>query len=129
MSWRLAKGLAKLRDQVNAKYPNRSRASDGTIGDKAHSRRASDHNPSGGVVHAIDITHDPAHGFDAHAMAERVRLSRDSRLNYIISNRRIASAAHGWTWRPYKGNPHSKHVHYSIKHGAAFADNTKTWSI
>lgn len=34
MAWRLAKSLVTLREQVNALSPNRSRVSDGTIGDK-----------------------------------------------------------------------------------------------
>jgi len=42
MSWRLARSLEPLRNEVNAAAPNRSKASDGTIGDTAHSSRASD---------------------------------------------------------------------------------------
>ena len=34
MAWRLAKSLEKLRSQVNAKHPKRSKASDGAIGDE-----------------------------------------------------------------------------------------------
>jgi hypothetical protein len=129
MVWRLARGLEKLRSQVNAKYPNRSRASDGTVGDRAHAARASDHNPFRGVVHALDLTDDPGKGFNAHALAERLRLSKDPRIKYIISNRRIASAKAGWAWRPYRGsNPHSKHIHVSINY-APHADSEKEWSI
>lgn len=129
MSWRLARGLERLRQQVNAKHPNRSRASDGTIADRAHSLRVSDHNASHGVVHALDLTHDPARGFDVHALAEKIRQSRDPRISYIISNRRIASAKANWAWRPYRqSNPHTKHAHFSIKR-APFADQTKDWPI
>ena len=65
-SWRLAKSLDVLRNQVNAQAPTRSKACDGTIGDQAHSSRASDHNPNAkGVVQAQDFTHDPAGGFDS----------------------------------------------------------------
>ena len=35
-SWRAAKSLLKLRDQVNARFPGRKKDSDGTIGDAAH---------------------------------------------------------------------------------------------
>jgi hypothetical protein len=67
MAWRPAKSLIQLRDQINQIAPNRSKASDGTIGDAAHASRASDHNPwvregDAGVVTAIDITHDPDDG-------------------------------------------------------------------
>jgi hypothetical protein len=129
MSWRLARGLDKLRSQVNAKWPNRSRTSDGTIGDRRHQASASDHNPVGGIVHALDLTHSPAKGYDAHAHADRIRQSKDARIKYLISNRRIASAQNNWAWRPYRGsNPHSGHVHYSI-HRNPNADNTREWKI
>ena len=130
MSWRLARGLDKLRSQVNAKHPNRSKASDGTIGDAAHSSRASDHNPRSGIVHALDLTHDPGKGFDSYAFAERLRVNKDPRISYVISNSRIFSSTNTpWTWRKYTGsNPHSKHVHVSIRSNP-HADNTKDWAI
>lgn len=63
MTWRLSKGLERLRAQVNDKWPNRRKDSDGSVGDTSHAARPSDHNPdSRGVVHAIDITHDPRGG-------------------------------------------------------------------
>ena len=45
MTWRVAKSLLKLKEQVNQAFPDRSKDSDGTIGDEHHSARASDHNP------------------------------------------------------------------------------------
>jgi hypothetical protein len=119
----------RLRDQVNARWPNRSKGSDGIIGDRAHAARASDHNPVGGIVHAIDITHSPGKGLDVHAMAERMRQSKDPRIKYMISNRRIASSANNWAWRRYTGsNPHSGHLHLSV-HRNPHADSTKDWRI
>jgi len=104
MSWRLARSLVVLRQQVNDLSPNRSKVSDGTVGDLAHSRRKSEHNPdSKGRVRALDLTHDPAHGVDSHALAEALLASRDPRILYIISRGRIASGAGGkqpWSWRP-----------------------------
>jgi beta-lactamase superfamily II metal-dependent hydrolase len=139
-SWRAAKSLITLRDQVNQRAPRRSKASDGTIGDAAHCQRTSDHNPwvrdgSVGVVTALDITHDPARGCDANTLAEAIRASRDPRVKYIIWNRRIAnSAAIGgsqpWQWRPYGGvNPHTRHVHISVKPDKASYDSTAVWAI
>lgn len=118
MAWRLARSLEKLRTQINNAYPNRSKASDGTIGDTAHSSRKSDHNPnSAGVVCAIDITHDPKNGVDAGRIAETIRLSRDPRIKYIISNGRISNPdISGGAWRKYSGaNPHNHHFHLSVK--------------
>lgn len=113
MAWRVAKSLETLRNQINQKYPNRSKVSDGSIGDAAHAASASDHNPNkNGVVCAIDITHDPANGFDAHALAERIRTHRHPNLRYVISNSRIAGWWTNWEWQPGVG--HTKHIHVSV---------------
>jgi hypothetical protein len=75
MAWRVARSLDQLLAEINASAPNRSRASDGSIGDAAHQTTDSDHNPhcQGWVVTARDFTHDPAGGFDAHAFADWLR--------------------------------------------------------
>lgn len=138
--WRVAKSLLALRDQVNRKAPNRKKSHDGTIGDAAHASRASDHNPwvidgSVGVVTAMDITHDPAGGCDAGRIAEAIRGSRDSRVKYIIWNRRISNplpldGQPPWAWRPYTGsNPHDKHCHISVKPEKSSYDSVKNWTI
>ena len=133
-NWRLALGLEKLRSQVNARWSNRSKESDGSIGNAEHSARESDHNPdTDGVVKAIDITHDPLHGFDSYAFADMLMKNRDTRIKYVISNRRIGSGDIGpqpWIWRPYTGkNPHDHHCHISIKKDAAHFDDTAEWKI
>lgn len=130
MGWKLAPSLVQLLSQVNAKWPTRSKSSDGTIGDTAHSSRASDHNPDGrGYVCALDITHDPLHGLDSEKLAEALRGTRDERIKYIISNRKICSPdRENWTWRPYKGaNPHNHHVHISV-HPPARSDD-EAWDL
>lgn len=138
MTWRVAKSLLKLRSQVDALYPKRSRESDGTIGDAAHASRSSDHNPwvkdgAIGVVTGIDITHDPKSGCDSHALAETLVASRDDRIKYIISNQRIAAGSDGpspWKWRKYTGaNPHDHHVHVSVKAAKKHYDNERKWVI
>jgi hypothetical protein len=119
MAWRLAESLVVLREQINAMAPQRSKASDGTIGDIAHRQRPSRHNPnSAGVVCAIDITNDPGKGCPVHEIAERVRQSPHPNLAYVISNRRIAGRSTGWNWHGYTGaNPHDKHVHFAVGTG------------
>lgn len=133
-AWRVAKGLLKLREQINEQYPGRRKDSDGTIGNAEHSARESDHNPDGnGVVHALDTTHDPAHGFDSYAFSEMLRQQRDPRIKYIISNRRICSGPAGpqpWVWRKYTGkNPHDHHNHVSIRYDGRYAEDETPWSL
>lgn len=136
MTWRVAKSLLKLRETVNGKFPARKKDWDGTIGDEAHASRASDHNPwvregTTGVVTAMDITHDPAHGVDSYKLAEQLRIGRDPRIKYVISNRRICSSeVSPWTWRPYKGkNPHDHHVHVSVHSDKIHYDDEAPWEI
>ena len=131
MAWRIARSLDHLLAQINAAYPNRSKAADGGIGDAAHAASVSDHNPDdAGVVRARDYTHDPANGFDAHALADRLIASRDPRIKYVISRGRIASATVSpWVWRAYSGsNRHDHHVHVSVVADSR-ADNTADWTI
>lgn len=135
MTWRLAKSLETLRGQINAAAPNRSKASDGTIGDAAHASRASDHNPHvkdgrTGVVTALDITHDPRNGVDAGVIAEAQKAHGDPRLKYIIWNRRIWNPSVSSRWRAYTGaNPHDKHVHISVRPEKKFYDEAAPWAL
>jgi hypothetical protein len=136
MSWRVAKSLLRLRDQVNERHPGRKKHADGTIGDAAHASRASDHNPwvkdeGAGVVTALDLTHDPGNGFDAHAFAESLRVGRDPRVKYCISNGRIfSSTTSPWTWRKYTGsNPHKSHVHVSVLAEKRHYDHEGSWGF
>jgi hypothetical protein len=124
MSWRLANSLITLRSQINAAYPNRNKASDGTIGDAAHAASISDHNPnSAGVVTAFDITHDPAHGLDIWPLANA--LSPDPRVKYLIANRKVYIDGR---WQNYTGvDPHTNHVHVSVSSNNY--DNAALWQI
>ncbi len=135
---RIAKALDVLRNEINALAPNRSKSSDGWIGDASHQSRDSDHNPwvrdqGVGIVTALDITHDPSHGCDAGALAETLRTTKDPRIKYVIWNRRIANSAGiggrpAWEWRPYNGaNPHDHHFHLSVKPEKASYDSEAPW--
>ena len=129
--WTLAPALKTLIAQINAAAPSRSKASDGTVGDSAHSARKSDHNPdSRGIVHAADITDDDAH-FDATKMFDAIIASRDPRVKYLIHRGRIVSGNGGpspWKSRAYTGaNGHFKHVHVSVTD--AGENDTRPWSI
>jgi len=127
--WHLAPSLVALRTEVNRRWPNRDKASDGALGDASHSARKSDHNPDyseGGVVRATDTDKD---GINVTEFLAAV--VRDPRVAYVIWNKRIASATDDgtpWDWEPYNGtNDHTHHVHVSIKHTRAAETNTSKW--
>jgi hypothetical protein len=115
--------------QATALWPNRSRASDGICPSRAHTKAnpTSDHERG----NAVDLTHDPANGCDAHAWARLLVARRDPRVTYVISDRQIANAVSvggqpPWTWRRYNGsNPHTTHAHVSIKSTAR--NDTSPW--
>jgi len=138
MSWRVANALETLRAEINAAAPERSKVSDGAIGDARHQKTPSDHVPCTccNVVCARDFTHDPAGAFDSYAFAEwlraRVGAWREPRVRYVISDGKIFSGAGqshpAGVWRPYRGsNAHAHHVHVSVRHGAELYDNTAPW--
>lgn len=133
MSWRVALSLDVLLDEVNVRAPKRSKVSDGSIGDTAHSSRASDHNPNpAGVVCARDITDDPP-DHNADEFTEWLRASRDPRIKYVIDQGRMFSSyatptRPAWALGEYTGaNAHEKHTHISVVSDPALYDSTKPW--
>jgi hypothetical protein len=145
-TWRVAKSLDVLLDQWNTAHPDRSKASDGSIGDAAHQTRDSDHNPWVGpasdgkmIVTARDFTHDPEHGADADQLCADLVASRDPRIKYLIRNRRMcrsySKVVDGrtyapWEWSPYYGDsPHTKHAHLSVQSTQALYDSTRPWAL
>lgn len=107
-------------------FSARNRASDGILGDAAHCDKpnpTSDHCTG----NAFDLTHDPAHGCDAHGLVESLKQRRDPRVKYMISNSRIWNPSKSPDWRPYNGpNPHTKHAHVSV-HPSARGDLSPWW--
>ena len=80
----------------------------------------------------------PRTGWTRASLRRILRLSRDPRIKYIISNRRIANfqpldGQPAFAWRTYTGsNPHEKHFHISVKPGKTGPggyDTTSDWSI
>jgi hypothetical protein len=142
--WRVAKSLLVLRDQIKAAYPGTPNP--GFIGDAAHASRDSDHNPwvddpasSLNVVTAGDWYKDLEAGFSSAGFAEILRLRRDPRIKYVISDRRIfrsyGKTVNGkyyapFTWAPYPGdNPHTGHNHVSVLADKSRYDDTRRWVI
>jgi hypothetical protein len=123
---KLVKAGVTLRDQVNKRWPNRDKATDGWLGDLAHQARPSDHNADkNGWVHALDIDEDflvknkgqmVAREF-ADQLIEYAKSGKDGgRLKYVVYENMIASGTHKnqyWVWR--SGNwGHTKHIHVSF---------------
>lgn len=144
MSWRVAKSLNVLLNQLNTKFPSRRKDSDGSIGDLSHQERSSDHNAwlrynDENIVTARDYTHDPQHGMDTYLLAETLRQHKDERIKYVISKGRIFAGPEGpspFTWRSYHGtNPHDHHMHLSVrgevngKPAPQYFDSTALWTI
>jgi hypothetical protein len=134
MSWFLAPSLRALFADVNQMAPRRNKRSDGSVGDTSHQARKSDHNPdrsAGGVVRAVDVTHDLGGGCDCHQLARRIQGGRDPRVAYVIFNGRIMAGQGGpspWVWRRYKGtNPHNHHMHVSIRHMREAENDSRPW--
>lgn len=138
MSWREAKSLLKLRSQVDALWPNRDRRSDGEIGDLAHSKRKSDHNPNAaGVVTAWDCDRElggqPEGSNDGPTVAilvAKLQASRDPRIKYLIWNGQITVKGDISKWKPYHGlNAHKHHMHISVSSDPKLYDDDSDWNL
>lgn len=143
MTWRVAVSLEQLLHEVNGRWPSRSRASDGTIGDAAHARSTSDHNPwvkdrhGVGVVTAVDITTwaEPDVPDLAAFIVARLVQRRDPRVKYLIHNRTMwrSYARPGippWSPAPYNGsNPHTSHLHVSVLPEEDRYDDASSWGV
>lgn len=141
-TYRLAASLAKLFTQVNAIAPKRKKASDGWIGDSKHWPKGnkSDHNPwvkdgAMGIVTAIDVTSDKANGCDGEKLVDDLIASQDSRIKYIIHNKKIwrsydKPTVKAWKSGAYAGaNLHDKHVHISVIDEKKLYDDQTDWSL
>lgn len=148
-AWILVPALATLRAEFDQLAPGpRDKRSDGTIGDRAHQDRPSDHNPdetgetpyedadSKNEVHALDVDHTgpwlPSQSMALYVeeIVRRHRHGLDDRLQNVIYAGRIASRSWGWTWREYTGtNGHYEHAHFSCRYDSGSEGNTKPWGL
>jgi len=127
---KLAPSLVRARVTIDARWPNRDRASDGWIGDPAHQGRTSDHNPNGrAMVDALDI--------DMYGGPNQVHRPTivaagilHPAVNYVIHDWRIYQANDMFRPRDYNGiNPHAGHCHYSIRQTTTAEGDPTPWSI
>jgi hypothetical protein len=143
-----------LVEEINYIAPNRSKASDGTIGNQAHADSVSDHNPdeTGNVGNVSDSDHiDEVHARDVTAkgpwpagwsaarivgiIVKRSRSGQEKRTRYVIHNRKIYKRSNGWVEEDYTGpNPHTEHFHVSFMYGSGSGssnpeNDTSPWGI
>jgi len=146
-SWVLIPALKSLFAEFDRIAPRRDKASDGSIGDPAHQKEVSDHNPdeTGSVpihdadhvneVHAIDVD-DDLNESDltmekvVQFLLGRCRSGAEKRLRYIIYNRRIWSASSGWVQKTYTGaSAHTEHAHFSASYDSNREASTASWHL
>ena len=120
----LCAGGLRMRWEINRLWPNRDKRSDGWLASSQHSAAnpTSDHEPTNGVVYAIDIDEDLTgkDGSDptaANRLAQQIvdRAKSDRRIKYVIFEGQIWSDRSNWKPRKYTGvNQHTKHIHVSF---------------
>jgi len=138
---RLVLGGVKLREQIDLRFPDRDRRSDGWIGDRAHQDRVSDHNPDlQGWVYAIDIDENMGKGSwrngrtarrltDELVLYAMSSLPGSDRVKYVVYEDQIASGTYKATWWKFrgKGYGHTAHIHVSFTM-SALSDN-RVWPL
>lgn len=131
-SWRVARSLLKLLDQINTFAPTRDKDSDGSIGDQSHAARKSDHNPNAaGVVRAVDIDEDLGTAVTLQQIVDSIAASKDKRVRYIIYEGKITvEGSKLQSWKIYTGvNAHRHHAHFSVSNESTLYDDVSEWSI
>ena len=126
--WSTAPALIALRDEINRRWPDRLKSTDGFIGDAAHhggvkpgQKPSGEHVPTDangyyrtdGVVRAGD--YDVRLPGGKQFGDELVKLliedgKRNQRIGYIIYRGKIYSRTHGWVARSNSGHDHWVHV-------------------
>lgn len=139
--------LKQLFAEFDRIAPSRDKASDGDIGNTAHSETISDHNPdeTGNVpihdadheneIHAVDVDNnlresDLTMEKVVQFLLGRCRSGKEKRLRYIIYNRRIWSVSSNWVQKTYTGaSPHTEHAHFSASYTSALEASTASWHL
>lgn len=139
-------GLRNFRAQLDRRWPDRDRTSDGWIGDEAHQGRTSGHNPDDTKgsrpawdgdpdkipeVRAEDIDtdlHDPDVTMQ-DVVDHLIRLpGLELVCRYLILDRKIYHERNNFGPVPYTGDPHDKHLHFEGAWSQA-GDNNSTFDF
>jgi hypothetical protein len=127
----LTAGMASLRDAFDRRFPNRSKVSDGWIGDNAHRKTRSSHNPDDTPgelpewdgdadrrreVRALDVTADlrDPHGVTMQDTIDFLREQHwlSAAIEYMIYDRFIYIQP-DFLPIPFDGDPHLEHAHFT----------------
>ena len=123
--WYLAPCLRRLMTEVNRRWPYRDRSSDGTIGDRRHRGRFSDHKPNRRrSVNACDIDKD-----GIRIMVVIRAAIRHPSTNYVIYKGIIWARAYGFRPRRYTGIALTAYIHISIMQTRAAEQSRRHWGI
>lgn len=124
----LVPSLVALRNEVNARFPDRDKRSDGWIGDDSHATRTSSHNPTdSGAVRGLDLDIDDNDAGRSLAQQVLDATIGDHRVWYVIHKGKIWSRTYGWRARAYTGNPHDGHIHVSVQENLSAWRDTSRW--
>lgn len=142
---RLTLGLQNFRAQINRRFPDRDKTSDGWIGDTTHQQETSGHNPddtpgskaewdgdpdSISEVRAVDVDANlNMPGVSTQQVIDHLRTlpGIGTVFRYIIFNRRIyhVNDEPAFSGSAYTGaSPHIEHFHVSGARSQASDDNT-----
>lgn len=130
MSWNVVTNLLEGRDQLDRRFPKRSKKAEGTIGDRAHQEEPSSHNPdkSGNAEYKDGDSYDEVRAWDADKnlnddagvtmeqvvqhLITGLRSGKFWWIRYIIFNGRIWHRRDNFVTRVYTGsNKHTDHAH------------------
>lgn len=120
----LSPSLDRLFDEIDARWPNRDRRTDGWY---TNSRKSVGHNRGArGLVHAIDVDDD---GIDENFIMSHI-YKGGGVLRYWIWNRKIYHVRDGWQPKPYYGpSPHTDHIHIEINQTSTAENYKGHWGI
>lgn len=120
----LSRSLDNLFNEINARWPNRDRRTDGWFTD---GRESVGHNRGArGLVHAIDVDDD---GIDENFIMSHI-YKGGGVLRYWIWNRKIYHVRDNWKPRAYTGpSPHTDHMHIEINQTTTAENYSGHWGI
>jgi hypothetical protein len=120
----LSPSLDRLFNEINARWPNRDRRTDGWFTDD---RESVGHNRGArGLVHAIDVDDD---GIDENFIMSHIYRGGNV-LRYWIWNRGIYHSRDGFARKPYSGaSPHTDHMHIEINQTPQAEQYNGHWGI